>query len=76
MRGAIPPFPNTPSWCGAQLKHRDNFTLTSELDGSELSASRYGRFNPGDSPVFIEYYSKIHVIINLKQKMTGTYCYI
>jgi hypothetical protein len=20
--------PNTPSWCGAQLKHRDNFTFT------------------------------------------------
>jgi hypothetical protein len=28
MNGAIPPLPNTPSWRGAQLKHRDNFTLT------------------------------------------------
>jgi hypothetical protein len=28
MRGAIPPLPNTPPWCGAQLKHRDNFTFT------------------------------------------------
>jgi hypothetical protein len=28
MRGDIPPFPNTPSWCRAQLKHRDNFTFT------------------------------------------------
>jgi hypothetical protein len=28
MSGAIPPFPNTPSWRGAQLKHRDNFTFT------------------------------------------------
>jgi hypothetical protein len=27
MSGAIPPFPNTPSWRGAQLKHRDNFTF-------------------------------------------------
>jgi hypothetical protein len=27
MSGAIPPFPNTPSWRGAQLRHRDNFTL-------------------------------------------------
>jgi hypothetical protein len=27
IRGAIPPLPNTPSWRGAQLKHRDNFTL-------------------------------------------------
>jgi hypothetical protein len=28
MSGAIPQLPNTPSWCGAQLKHRDNFTYT------------------------------------------------
>jgi len=28
MRGAIPAYPNTPSWRGAQLKHRDNFTFT------------------------------------------------
>jgi hypothetical protein len=27
MRGVIPPIPNTPSKRGAQLKHRDNFTL-------------------------------------------------
>jgi hypothetical protein len=28
MRGAIPPLHNTPSWCGAQLRHGDNFTFT------------------------------------------------
>jgi hypothetical protein len=28
MRGAIPPLPSMPSWRGAQLKHRDNFTFT------------------------------------------------
>jgi hypothetical protein len=28
MSGAIPPLPNTPSWRGARLKHRDNFTFT------------------------------------------------
>jgi hypothetical protein len=28
IRGAIPPLPNTPSWRGAYLKHRDNFTFT------------------------------------------------
>jgi hypothetical protein len=28
IRGAISPFPNTPSWRGAQLKHMDNFTFT------------------------------------------------
>jgi hypothetical protein len=27
MSGAIPPLPNTPSWRGAQLKHRENFTF-------------------------------------------------
>jgi hypothetical protein len=27
MSGAIPPLPNMPSWRGAQLKHRDNFTF-------------------------------------------------
>jgi hypothetical protein len=27
MRGAILPLPNIPSWRGAQLKHRGNFTL-------------------------------------------------
>jgi hypothetical protein len=28
MSGAIIHSPNTPSWRGAQLKHRDNFTFT------------------------------------------------
>jgi hypothetical protein len=28
MRGAIPPLPNTPSWRGAHLKHKDNYTFT------------------------------------------------
>jgi hypothetical protein len=28
MSGAAPPLPNTPSWRGAQLNHRDKFTLT------------------------------------------------
>jgi hypothetical protein len=27
MSGTIPPLPNTPSWRGALLKHRDNFTF-------------------------------------------------
>jgi hypothetical protein len=27
MSGTIHPLPNTPSWLGAQLKHRDNFTF-------------------------------------------------
>jgi len=31
MRGAIPPLPHTPSWRGAQLKHRDSFTFTLPL---------------------------------------------
>jgi hypothetical protein len=28
MSGVIPPLTNTPSWHGAQLKHRDKFTFT------------------------------------------------
>jgi hypothetical protein len=28
MSGTIPPLPNSPSWCGALLKHRENFTFT------------------------------------------------
>jgi hypothetical protein len=28
MHGTIPPLPNTPAWRGAELKHRDNFTIT------------------------------------------------
>jgi hypothetical protein len=28
MHRAVPPLPHTPSWRGAQLKHRDNFTFT------------------------------------------------
>jgi hypothetical protein len=31
MRGAMPPFPNTPSWRDAQLKHRENFTYQSNI---------------------------------------------
>jgi len=27
MRGSIPPLPHTPSWRGAQIKHRDSFYL-------------------------------------------------
>jgi hypothetical protein len=27
IRGAIPPLPNTPSWRGVQLKHREKFTF-------------------------------------------------
>jgi len=37
-------FPNTPSWCGAQLKHRDNFTqlhLRNEFSNNALQASRF-----------------------------------
>jgi hypothetical protein len=36
MSGAIPPFPNTPPWRGAQLKHRDkaSFYCLSEKYGT------------------------------------------
>jgi len=28
MSGVTPPFPNTSSWRGAQVKHKDNFEVT------------------------------------------------
>jgi len=31
MGGAVPPLLNTPSWRGAQLQHRENFTFTFTL---------------------------------------------
>jgi hypothetical protein len=36
----MPPLPNTPSWRGSPLKHRDNFTLYEELTkvSEELAA--------------------------------------
>jgi len=42
MREAIPPLPHTPSWLGVQLKHRDNYLLSSpanpkQLDGYEAN---------------------------------------
>jgi hypothetical protein len=36
MCGAIPPLPNTPSWRGAELEHRDNFTFTFTDTGFEV----------------------------------------
>jgi hypothetical protein len=47
VSGAIPPFPNTPSWGDAQLKDRDNFTFTLWVyisDGFQRNVSRYKRF--------------------------------
>jgi hypothetical protein len=42
MRGAIPPFPNTPSWRGAQLnKARDNFTFTFTFHCEESVTSEH-----------------------------------
>jgi len=41
-------FPTTPSWRGAQLKHRENFTLTCNRNGH-----RAPRVAPPCSLVFI-----------------------
>jgi hypothetical protein len=43
MSGAIPPLPNTPSWCGAQLKHRDNFTFPFTLFSLSIFVLILGR---------------------------------
>jgi hypothetical protein len=40
MHGAIPAFPNTPSWCGTQLKHRDT-----DLDIHSLQIKIYCKVN-------------------------------
>jgi hypothetical protein len=47
MRGAIPPLPNTPSWRGAQLKHRDNFTFIINTTTTSISAAAAAPV-PGD----------------------------
>jgi hypothetical protein len=49
MSGAIPPFPNTPSWRGAQLKKaQDNFTFT--LGISLFTASKMA-LGPTQPPI-------------------------
>jgi hypothetical protein len=45
MSGAIPPLPNTPSRCGGQLKHRDNFTFTFYLTISLKETIPYNHIN-------------------------------
>jgi hypothetical protein len=35
IRGDVSPFPKTPSWRGAQLKPRDNFTFTFSIIAKE-----------------------------------------
>jgi hypothetical protein len=44
MSGATPPLPNTPSWRGTQLKHRDN-TFTS--DGTKCEPLLHERLHSG-----------------------------
>jgi hypothetical protein len=43
MSGAIPHSPNTPSWRGAELKHRDNFNFTFDSnDGDKNNHIKIG----------------------------------
>jgi hypothetical protein len=56
MPGAIPPLPNTPSWRGAQLKHRDNLEYSDYAmgwtNGVQFPAgARFFFFVTGSSPV-------------------------
>jgi hypothetical protein len=45
MSEAIPPLPNTPSWRGAKLKHRDNFTFLPFSQPHQLySVERYADY--------------------------------
>jgi len=51
--GAILPLPPTPSWRGAQLKHRDNFTFTRYVSlDSELVSERRGYYPPAQTPIW------------------------
>jgi len=46
MRGVKPHSPNTPSWRGAQLNHRDSFTFTfSKYHNTEKYFKHIVRFN-------------------------------
>jgi hypothetical protein len=45
MSGAIPPLPNTPSWRGAQLKHRDLFTFYLLMKSAQNVIIRGSRLN-------------------------------
>jgi hypothetical protein len=46
MSGTVPLLPNTPSWRGAELKHRDNFTFLclymgyGKIQGSKLNSNK------------------------------------
>jgi hypothetical protein len=55
--GAMPLLPNTPSWRGAHLKHRDNFTLTFYLTEVTLAGKHLERklrdFGPTEMTKFI-----------------------
>jgi hypothetical protein len=51
MRGAIPLLPNAPSWRGARLKHRDNFSYFTDYCVAWISSIKYisnSRQNKGD----------------------------
>jgi hypothetical protein len=44
MLGAIPSLPHTPSWRGAQLKHRDNFIFKKQCSGNFYIVYRFEAF--------------------------------
>jgi hypothetical protein len=50
MIGAIPPLPHTPSWRGAQLKHRDNFTFAFVLPSTDFPSSYFLLFSLSLNP--------------------------
>jgi hypothetical protein len=64
MSGAILLLPNTISWHGAQLKHRDNFTFTFTLsvlaEGTELYCSI--SFTPLDYTCLVMTFMVGHVV--------------
>jgi hypothetical protein len=59
MRGALPPHPNTLSWLGAQVNHKDTFTFTFyclELQGFAsrvVSMSTQTFYRPAGSTLYV-----------------------
>jgi hypothetical protein len=51
MHGAIPPLSNMPSWCGAQLKHRDNFLPLPDLIRFHIQVMAFWIVMPGSDVV-------------------------
>jgi hypothetical protein len=65
MRRAISPLPNTPSWRGTQLKHRDNFTFTFYMSSTALFSDIEKAFDTTWHPGLLYKLYQLHVSASL-----------